>query len=347
MNGFKIRIHNKLFTEYNYHKIQELAEKDTGEIYEQIITFLSSWKKDVDFININTSGSTGEPKTIRMPKQSMLQSAERTIMFFDLKKDDTALLCLPVKYIAGKMMLVRAMVSGLNLEVVSPSSNPFLKIKSSIDFTAITPHQLRSSYEILKNISVKKIIVGGAPVSAELESLADTLSCDIYETFGMTETCSHIALRKLNGPYKSPWFKILDGIEISSNEDGCLVIKVPGLKEEKIETNDVVEIKNNSHFKWIGRIDHVINSGGIKVFPENIERKIESIIPGKFYIRSTTDNIFHEKPELIMEGKPLSKEKESNLLNAIKKELALYEMPVGIKYVPKISLTGSQKMRRE
>ena len=171
---------------------------------------------------------------------------------------------MPASYIAGKMMLVRAIVGGFNLLTVEPKANPFENLNVAIDFTAITPYQLTHSIETLHSKTIRNIIVGGGQVNAKLEALAADIPTSMYETYGMTETASHIALRRFNGPEKSDYFTVLDSVSIRQDKRKCLLIQAPHLAENELITNDIVELKGKKEFRWLGRADSVINSGGIK-----------------------------------------------------------------------------------
>ncbi len=290
------------------------------ESRKQIFDFLIDWFDASDVIITRTSGSTGEPKEIRLTKQAMRNSARMTNAFFGLDSSKTALLCLPASYIAGKMMLIRAIVGGFNLITVEPKANPFENLQKAIDFTAITPYQLSYSTEALKTLPVKNIIVGGGHVNHKLEKLAERIPANLYETYGMTETASHIALRQFNGE-KSEYFSILEGVSIRQDERGCLIIKAPHLTENELITNDIVEMKDEKSFKWLGRADSVINSGGVKIFPEQIEKKLETVINNPFFVASLPDDTLGEKVILVIEG---PEENYSDKLPAI---LGKYEMP--------------------
>lgn len=267
-------------------------------------TILEDWQQPiVDFvkeyqqkqqITVHTSGSTGTPKTIQLPKQAMQQSARLTAEFFGLKKGDTALLCLPVSYIAGKMMVVRAIELGMKLYCIAPKVK--LNLQQKIHFAALTPMQAEHSLQSFSSLDIA--ILGGAPVKKTLEKKLIGKPVQVYETYGMTETITHIALRELN---VSTTFKLLPQMQISQDERGCLAIKTP-YSNETIITNDVVEIYGESQFKWLGRADNIINSGGIKIIPETIEAALKPYIKSAYIISSEKDEVLGEKLILIIEG---------------------------------------------
>jgi len=309
--------------------------------------FLQNWFDDSEFVTVHTSGSTGTPKCIQLSKQSMVNSARMTNQFFQLTSKSVCLLCLPVSYIAGKMMIVRAVVSGFHLLAVEPSANPFINMQESVDFTAITPYQLFHSCETLKNKSVGKIIVGGGPVTSKLELLSENIPSELFETYGMTETCSHIALRRFNGMDKSDCFTILDGITIRLDERECLAISAPHLLKEEIQTNDIVELKGTSSFRWLGRADSTINSGGIKIHPEQLEKKLEGIVPTGYFISSIPDEQFENIVVLIIESQRYSIQELKHLEVQLEKMLSKYEIPKRIYFLPSFIYSESNKVMRK
>jgi len=335
---------------YNWHNVDELyliSEPDDSW-RNTIYHFLLNWYDTTDYITVQTSGSTGKPKPIRLPKESMMNSARMTNQFFGLSEVNTCLLCLPASYIAGKMMLVRTIMGGFNLLTVEPSSNPFQELHTPVDFTAITPFQLFHSAEILQQKSVRKIIVGGGPVSATLEKLCENIPSELYETYGMTETCSHIALRRFNGKEKTDDFTALDGVKLRLDNRNCLAIYAPHLLKEEIQTNDLVELKGVNSFHWIGRADSTINSGGIKIHPEQIEKKLEGIIPTSFFISSIPDESLENKVVLIVESEIYSSEDEKALKALLVNVLDKYELPRLIIYnSPFVYSDGHKVLRKQ
>jgi O-succinylbenzoic acid--CoA ligase len=228
-------------------------------------------------------------------------SAKKTIHFFDLPKGIKALNCLSLETIAGKMMLVRSFVGNWELKILEPRSNPLKNSDESFDFVALVPLQLErillDTPEKIKNI--KTIIVGGAPVTNNLINLLKNHEISVYQTFGMTETVSHIALRKI-GFQTEEFYQTVDGVEVSE-KNGNLVIHYPEMFSKSLFTNDCVEIHSNKQFKWLGRSDFVINSGGVKLNPEKIEQKLAEYIPFPFFITSVNDERLGQKLGLIIE----------------------------------------------
>ena len=323
---------------------------EEGEPFEQQIgTFILDWLKPNPYIEQHTSGSTGTPKKIRLTKEHMINSALASAKFFKLPASTTALLCLPADYIAGKMMLVRAMVLGWHLDFVPPSSSPLDHVLKVYDFSAMTPFQLDNSLARLH--LVKKLIIGGGAVSTRLRKMVQDSDSKIYETYGMTETCSHVAAKRLNSLKKkknSRAFKLLPNVSISQDDRGCLIIKAPKVLDEEIVTNDVVEVVTYKRFIWKGRFDNVINSGGVKLFPEEIERKLNKKLDHRFFITSMPDEALGEKLVLFVED-DFSEDRLTGLKNTIDSmdSLGKYEKPRKIYLIEKFEETPNGKIHRE
>ena len=297
--------------------------------------FIQKWFSSTNAFEQTTSGSTGVPKSILITRQQMIASAQLTAEALQLKAGETSFLCLDPAYIAGKMMLVRSFVVGMKIVAVNPSANPFdeLPRNVAVDFTAIVPLQLNEiieSDQAYRLDSTKNILVGGAALNQAILKKLSKSSGRVYSTYGMTETVSHIALQAVNGPFASEYFTVLPGIKISADERGCLEIRAPHLGE-KIVTNDLVEIKNPSHFKWLGRADNIINTGGIKVIPEKIEAEIHRLfeqhkVKNKFLISGIADRMLGSKIILLIDGELVGFTLET-LKSHLKKILPTYEIP--------------------
>ena len=327
---------------------QKLRVSSAGEWEKYIYEFILNWLEDEDHILVNTSGSTGKPKTIALKKSQMAYSARQTCDFFDLNRDSVALLCLPAAYIAGKMMIVRAFVTGFNLITHEPSGNPFANLNEKIDFAAITPFQLFQSLETLKkDTPVKTLIVGGGEISPALEKDVQDIPVNIFATYGMTETSSHIALRQVNGKQRSANFQVIGEIKISTDERNCLVIENPDLFDGKIFTNDIVDIISENRFKWLGRFDNIINTGGIKVIPEEIEKTIAHLQPEVMVVSSVPDNKLGETVVLAIETEGLMEKSQENLLRQIKLLVQPYAIPRKIFCIPEFPKTETGKINRK
>ncbi len=311
-----------------------------------ILSFLEEWNSKKEFILSKTSGSTGIPKEIELPKQAMKLSAKMTGDFFGLTEGNSALLCLPVNFIAGKMMIVRAAELKLKLYCVEPKSTLRLRSAADInefDFVPMTPMQVENSFDELSKI--KTLLIGGAPLAESLREKLMLLPTKCFESYGMTETITHIALKEISDEF----FTTLKDIKITQDGRGCLIIQTPYF-EEKIITNDMVEIKNETRFKWLGRFDHVINSGGIKLFPEQIEKKLKPFIKEEFIITSLPDEILGEKLILIIEcsdfAQQLSFSKRSSKFEIRNSPLEKFEIPKETYCIEEFPRTESGKIKR-
>ena len=330
---------------YNHEDLMEVAYsyvKEGLHYQQELGNFLLDWLDDKDYIVVRTSGSTGKPKKLKIKKQAMVNSAIATGDFFELKPGDKVLHCLPSNFIAGKMMLVRAIVLGLELDMVEPAALPHIDYEKDYAFCAFTPMQLENFAKYLKRI--KTVIVGGGQVSNPIKESIQGIKPNVYETYGMTETVSHIAVKKLNNFSDSEtetYFNTLPDITVYKDDRGCLVIDAPHLSDVNIITNDLVEIHSETSFEWLGRFDNVINSGGIKFFPEMIEKKLQSKIKEAFFIAAKSDDTLGEKLVLIIES-------DDNSLDAsIFDELEKYEKPKEVIAVSKFEETTSGKIHRK
>jgi O-succinylbenzoic acid--CoA ligase len=265
---------------------------------EELTEALKDWYKERE-IKIQTSGSTGEPKTIVLQRESIEISAKMTAQFFKLQPGATALLCMPVDRIAGRMMLYRALAHGWRLTVTKPDGHPLAQAEGDFDFAAMSP--LQASNSIGRLHRVRTLLVGGAPVSTKLaRDLASIQGLAAYETYGMTETYTHIAARAIS-PEPEETFTTLPGVKISSTDNDALVINAPHLPKP-VTTNDVIRIAGPHHFHWLGRADNVINSGGIKFNAEQLEKAIAPMLKQRFFITGTADDKLGERIVLVIEG---------------------------------------------
>jgi O-succinylbenzoic acid--CoA ligase len=333
-----------MLLDFNNLEINNLHPKTDFE--KKVIFFLKEWFSESKTVKVQTSGSTGIPKIIEVEKEKMLNSAKMTCNFLDLKERNTALVCLPVEYISGKMMVVRAITRKLKLIISDPSLKPLENLNENIDFCAMTPLQVENSLD--KIHFIKYLIIGGATVSESLKSkISQTLKhshspTQIYETYGMSETLSHIALKKTY-PTQEEYFSIFDTIEISTDERDCLKIYAPQFNSEVLQTNDLVEIKNRNQFKFLGRIDNVINSGGAKIFPEQLEALVKKEIPNEVVFLGIKDESLGQKLILIVEG--FEGENLKSQISNLKFEKSFHK-PKEIIFVDKIPRTPNGKVSR-
>lgn len=318
--------------------------------------FIKQWHDGSDTIEVRTSGSTGTPKVMRVEKSRMLASARATCDFLGLKPGDTALLCMNVDYIAGKMMVVRSIERNLRLITIEPSSHPLAEMAKNVDemskklvFVAMVPMQIYGSLqeprerEMLRKI--QHIIIGGGPLDPSLEQKLRHFDNAIWHSYGMTETLSHIALRRVSGVDASPWFTPMPGITLAVNEDQCLVIDAPHLCTERLVTHDVVEMEAGSQrFKVLGRIDNVINTGSVKVQIEDIEKTLSVHMTCPFIIGKCPDEKFGEMVVMLLQGS------DSDIAAAqaiCEKLLPKYAIPKCILPVPSLPMTLTGKPARQ
>jgi O-succinylbenzoic acid--CoA ligase len=341
MKSDRITINNQ---EVTIAEIQQLiSELTPADWHLKIFQFILDWFNADDFILQKTSGSTGEPKVIRLRKSAMVASAQKTIDFFQLKPNDAAWLCLPIDYIAGKMMVVRALVGNLNLIVTEPSGTPQIP-DQTIDFTAMVPLQLQKLIDAKADFSqIRKLIVGGAAVNFNLNQLLQTLSTEIFATYGMTETCSHIALQRINGNNPDAYFNTLPEVAISKNAEGCLFIDAPELLEKPIETTDLVELHSSTEFTILGRADNVINSGGIKISPEALENQITQLLGVECLVSSLPDELLGEKLVMVLEE---SFDQSFDVIAYLKKYLPKQHCPKKVCYINSFQRNEALKIDR-
>lgn len=327
LNGFSLDKDDLCRIAYSFIKEGDAFEKPVG-------IFILDWFDQNEYIEMTTSGTTGIPKKIKIEKQAMVNSALATGNFFDLQPGNRVLHCLPAQYVAGKMMLVRGFILGLDIDFVAPSSSPLKD--QSYDFAAMVPLQVQHSLDKLNQ--VKKLIIGGAKVNAALANELMSFSTEIYETYGMTETITHIAAKRVG----EEAFKTLPDVTVAEDERHCLVITAPNILEEPIVTNDAVKVLNEHEFIWLGRMDNVINSGGVKLFPEQIEEKLSSkIIDRRYFVASQENHELGEKLVLVVEGTPYIIDDE------VFAELDKYEKPKVVLFAPEFKETPTGKVLRK
>lgn len=317
--------------------------------------FLAEWHNDSPYVNVHTSGSTGQPKPMLVEKRRMEASARITCDFLGLKEGDSALLCMSLDYIAGKMMVVRALTRGLKLTVVEPTGSP--SWNGDIDFAAMVPMQV---YNLLQThegrerlMAVKHLIIGGGAVDEELASALASFPNAVWSTYGMTETLSHIALRRLNGPEVSDWYTPFRGVTLSQTDEGCLVIDAPAVHDGALVTNDIVEFNITSGvssppyregvpFRILGRKDNVICSGGVKIQAEEVERLLRARLREPYLISKRPDSKFGEAVVLLTTSTDVEA-----VRTVCQKVLPKYWQPRYIVHVNQIPLTETGKPARK
>lgn len=345
-----IRIHPKFKLNGQSYTIESLKVQaygfiKEGEPYEESVgNFILDWLNDKKYVTVQTSGSTGAPKAIKIKKWHMVNSAKATAKHFKLPEKTTALLCLPADFIAGKMMLVRALVLGWHIDMAQPKANPLDNVYRRYDFCAMTPFQVDNSLSRLHLLS--KLIVGGGVLSYSLKKRLQQVSTKIYETYGMTETVTHIAVRRINSKKEKAStnpFKALAKVSLEQDQRGCLVIKAPAVSSDPVVTNDLVELITYKKFIWLGRVDNVINSGGVKLYPEQIEQKLAVHLQVPFFIAGVPDDSLGEKVALFVEQDAPYTFTRDNYDPAL---FDKYEFPKAIFTIARFERTENGKLQR-
>lgn len=339
---------------------------DATENEAAALAFCADWLSGVAHFTLHTSGSTGEPKPINLTRRQMEASALATAAAVGLQPSMTALVCLPTRYIAGRMMLVRGILSDLHMTLVEPTSNPLAQQTEDFDFAALVPLQIEA---ILDGDSLQNdprraeesrarlnrahaLLIGGAPLSTRLESRIRTLDAPCYHTYGMTETVSHVALRRINGATHDNAFVALPGVEIAIDERDCLRVRGPMTEDLWIQTNDIVRLLDAQRFIWLGRADNIINSGGIKTPVEQLERAIEPALqetfvePPRFFVAGLPDDRLGQRIVLVLETTRLDPETEARLHDSILAQLDRRLRPREIIYRPTFAQTPTGKIDR-
>ena len=332
----------------------ELGKAPSHPYFEEAYRFMKSWLKGQKSFNVPTSGSTGAPKVISIDRERLQSSALLTGKALQIGSGTRVLVCLSINYIAGIMMLVRGMELNWEITLVEPASNPLEDLPESFefDFVAMVPMQLDG---ILKNPETRlsfnrigKVMLGGAPVSARLEAEIKTLLPAVYLSYGMTETVSHVALRRLNGNNASEDFILLDNVTVATDERGCLRVSGPMTGYEWIQTNDRVEIISDRSFRWIGRSDSIINSGGVKIQLEKVDRAVEEVLAEmnssvNFFTWFEVDERLGQKLVLFIETERSVFEPD-RLLFKLRGRVSAYEVPKHVYFATQFSRTGSGKI---
>lgn len=340
----------------------ELDQPGLSAYEKDVLRFCRQWLSGQQSFTITTSGSTGRPKSITLTRPQMIASAHLTGHVLGLQAGDQALVCLSTQYIAGLMMLVRGFELGLELTVIDPSGQPLSNFspETHFDFSAFVPLQLEQilaespGQQAILN-RMKAILVGGAPISPALHRQLQAITAPLYHTYGMTETVSHIALKRLNGPHASDYFVPLPGVELGLDQRGCLTIKATVTNGQTILTNDLAELRPDGSFQWLGRIDNVINSGGVKIQVEKVEAVLETVLRTlqhgryagrRFIIGPLPHEQLGQSVVAIIEGQPLSAEAQLELQSELQKKLTKYEFPRTFYFLPTLPETPTGKIDR-
>ena len=322
----------------------------------KVLDFVRQWLNGTQEFGLTTSGSTGTPQPITLRRRQLEASARRTGDFFDLGPGDRTLVCLNCEYIGGLMMLVRGLERNLHLTIVEPQANPFALVapEAAFDFAAFVPLQLKAvlAAGLAPRLNgLKALLVGGAPADATLQQELQPLRVPVYLTYGMTETCSHVALRRLNGPEARATFRVFTGIAAGQDERGCLTLRGDVTNDQLIVTNDLVHLLDAHTFEWLGRADFVINSGGVKVPAEKVELVLDVALAEigearRCFVAGQPDERLGQAVTAFIEGPALAAEQEQRLQSLLAARLGRYEQPRQLRYVPAFRSTPTGKLDR-
>lgn len=308
--------------------------------------FVSDWQSDSPTLLVHTSGSTGKPKPMLVEKRRMEASARITCGFLGLRAGDTALLCMPLDFIAGKMVVVRSLVWGLQLVAVEPSGHPLKGLTESPTFAAMVPMQVYNSLKVEEERrllrDIKHLIIGGGAINRDMAEALRGFPNAVWSTYGMTETLSHIALRRLSGAEASEWYEPFDGVGVTTNADGCLVIDAPAVCAHPLVTNDIAEIApDGRRFRIRGRRDNVVCSGGLKLQIEEMEARLQPHLNVPYMISKRPDDKFGEAVVLLA----VTDDMES-VCEVCRKHMPRYEQPRYFLAVSELPMTPTGKPAR-
>ncbi|MCC8171305.1 MAG: AMP-binding protein [Parabacteroides sp.] len=334
---------------YSYSELRKIGchrAAPQSPFEQDLFGFLAEWFSPSPEITVHTSGSTGEPKPIVVRKEQMMRSAEMTCSVLQLRENDTALLCLPLSYIAGKMVVVRALIAGLDLYPVTPSGHPLAGCDVPFRFAAMIPLQVYNSLQAAdekeKLKRIERLIIGGGAVDASLQNELKDFPNPVYSTYGMTETLSHIALQQLNGADGDNRYRPLPKVTVSLSDEGTLTVEAPLVNDCKLVTNDVARIYPDGSFEILGRKDNIINTGGVKVQAEEVESRLRAFIDVPFAVASQPHPKFGEIVVLLIEGNA----ELPGLKERMEACLMPYQVPKKTGRVNKLPLTASGKINR-
>lgn len=350
INEQSILIENIPYSNWEIEMVRMNLPADNQSFRQELFSFLSEWFDPKSTLLVHTSGSTGKPKELWVKKENMMESACLTCSFLELQKEDTALLCMPLKYIAGKMVVVRALVAGLNLLPVTPSGHPLKGMTKAPVFAAMIPMQVYNSLQVPEERAIlqqiKHLIIGGGAIDSKPAEELKTFPNAVWSTYGMTETLSHIALRRLNGAEASEWYTPFESVSIRLSQKDTLIINAPKVCDKVLHTNDIAELNNKGQFRILGRKDNTINSGGVKIQIEQVEEALKDHFHVPFMITSAPDVKFGEIVVLLIENNPQSGESYERIQKICKDVLPAYWCPKRIIPIESLPLTETGKPNR-
>ena len=346
----KIKWFGDIYSKSDFLSFLKKEKQRNLEEWElEILNFSFEWLDEKNkFFLVATSGSTGKPKSISISRYEMINSALATADYLKLKEGQSSLLILPAQFIAGKMMIVRALILGLDFYYLEPKTDILLQIDRKYDFCAAIPLQIQKVLN--SNVPEKldlftEVIIGGAALANEDIVKLKDFSTHFYATYGMTETITHIAMKPLNGSRASKSYQCLPGISIDQDDRDCLRIYSQRLPQEITMTNDRVELINEKEFLLLGRVDAVINSGGLKIQAEQLEELIKENLNLEIMIGYREDKTLGQKLVLLLEGQAEEFDKQE-LQEKLTKILAKNKVPKEILFIPKLFKTPNQKLNR-
>ena len=344
---------------FSYVAIQQYPAQLDAPVngYEaKVLDFMRQWLNGTQEFGLTTSGSTGNPQPITLQRRQLEASARRTGDFFDLGPGDRALVCLNCEYIGGLMMLVRGLERNMHLTIVEPHADPFAYVAADaeFDFSAFVPLQLKAvlaAGHAPRLNRMRAILVGGAPADISLQQELQPLTVPVWLTYGMTETCSHVALRRLNGPAATSSYRVLNGIAAGQDARGCLTLRGDVTDDQLIVTNDQVQLLDAHTFEWLGRADFIINSGGVKVPAEKVELVLDVALAEigaarRCFVAGQPDERLGQTVTAFIEGPALTAALEAQLLGLLAARLGRYEQPRQLRYVPEFKTTATGKLDR-
>jgi o-succinylbenzoate---CoA ligase len=335
---------------------QKKYPSDLSSFETSVVNFCYDWLTGVSTFELKTSGSTGTPKIVTATREQLIESVNRSQKAIGFREGETALVTLHPDYVAGKMMLTRCLVANLSIIALEPSSNPLatLPLNCTLDFAAFVPYQIQTildSKDALRLNRIRNILIGGGSVPEAAQTMLQRLEGSVYLSYGMTETLTHIALRQLTGKSPDHFFKTLPGISIHRDTRGCLVIEGDYFPEKVVVTNDLVELQSGGRFQWLGRWDNVINSGGIKIIPEVLEPRLNSVFEKldhvcRYFLSGWPHEKLGQELTLLIEGQPWSQQEQELLILEMEKILGRFEVPRRICFIEKFIETENQKINR-
>lgn len=353
-------------THYSNSELIDLAEEceqlpEEKQWLKPLYRFIGQWLDESQVVRLQTSGSTGKPKIISAPKKALVASAQATASFFCFRRGDTILLCLPADFIAGKMVVVRALVSGLNLLALPPSLDPLQRLGDvKVKMAPLVPMQLERLFDgscpesdIVEILSrIENILVGGTALNSllykNLEYYAPICGCACYVSYGMTETYSHVGLQMVGESAKEKLFTAMDGVSFAVDGEARLIVSAPHLGIDRLVTNDIVRLQSATQFELLGRADNVINSGGLKIYPEKVEEKLGEFFQNyRYFIHGVTDPVMGQAVTLFIESSPSKSAEFAKLSPKIRAVVGEYEVPRRIICIERFHLTSSGKIERQ